>query len=128
MALLKFASLPRSTFYYYLKAMDRPDKYEEIKAVIQEIYHAHKGRYGYRRITLELHNRGYRINHKTVLKLMGQCNIKCQVRIRKYRAYKRELGKVARPIFCNVISRQINRIRNGLLTLLSSHYLEHRLL
>ncbi|AEG58419.1 Integrase catalytic region [Desulforamulus ruminis DSM 2154] len=95
MALLKFASLPRSTFYYYLKAMDRPDKYEEIKAVIQEIYHAHKGRYGYRRITLELHNRGYRINHKTVLKLMGQCNIKCQVRIRKYRAYKKKLGKVA---------------------------------
>jgi transposase InsO family protein len=95
MALLKFAGLPRSTFYYCLKKMGRPDKYAEIKAVIQEIYHAHKGRYGYRRITLELRNRGYRINHKTVLKLMGECNIKCQVRIRKYCSYKGDVGKVA---------------------------------
>jgi transposase InsO family protein len=95
MALLKFAGLPRSTFYYYLKKMGRPDKYAEIKAVIREIYHAHKGRYGYRRVTLELRNRGYGINHKTVLKLMNECNIKCQVRIRKYRSYKGEVGKIA---------------------------------
>lgn len=95
MALLKFADIPRSTFYYYLKKMNMPDKYEEIKNVIKEIYHSNKGRYGYRRITLELRNRGYRINHKTVLKLMNKCNIKCQVRIRKYHSYKGEVGKVA---------------------------------
>lgn len=63
--------------------------------MIKEIYHTNRGRYGYRRITLELRNRGYFINHKTVLKLMNQCNIKCQVRIRKYRSYKGEVGKVA---------------------------------
>lgn len=62
---------------------------------MQEIYHDNKGRYGYRRITLELRNRGYCINHKTTLKLMNQCNIKCQVRIRKYRSYKGEVGKIA---------------------------------
>jgi transposase InsO family protein len=95
MALLKFAGMPRSTFYYYLKKMNTPDKYKEIKTVIQEIYHTNKGRYGYRRITLELRNRGYCINHKTVLKLMNVCNIKCQVRIRKYRSYKGEVGRVA---------------------------------
>ena len=50
--------------------MNKPDKYKEIKAVIKQIYHENKGRYGYRRITLEMKNRGYIINHKTVLKIM----------------------------------------------------------
>jgi len=95
MALLGFAGIPRSTFYYYLKKMKKPDKYEEVKAVIKGIYHENEGRYGYRRITLELRNRGYGINHKTILRLMNQCDIKCQVRIRKYRSYKGEVGKVA---------------------------------
>ncbi len=104
MALLKFAGLPRSTFYYYLKQMNKPDKYVQVKTAIQEIYHENKGRYGYRRITLELRNRGYVINHKTVLKLMNECNIKCQVRIRKYRSYKGEVGKVA-P---NLLQRNFN--------------------
>jgi Transposase and inactivated derivatives len=104
MDLLKFAGMPRSTFYYYLKRMDRPEKYEKVKAIIKEIYHTNKGRYGYRRITLELRNRGYCINHKTVLKLMKECSIKCQVRIRKYRSYKGEIGKVA-P---NILQRDFN--------------------
>jgi putative transposase len=95
MALLEFASIPRSTFYYYLKKMKKPDKYEEVKAAIKGIYHENEGRYGYRRITLELLNRGYGINHKTVLKLMRECSIKSQVRISKYRSYKGEVGKVA---------------------------------
>ncbi|HHX18193.1 MAG TPA: transposase [Clostridium sp.] len=34
------------------------------------IYHENQGRYGYRRITMELHNRRYKINHKTVQRLM----------------------------------------------------------
>lgn len=75
--------------------MDKPDKYEEVKAAIKVIYHTNKGRYGYRRITLELRNQGYHINHKTVLKLMNECGIKCQVRIRKYRSYKGEVGNIA---------------------------------
>ena len=44
---------------------------------------------------MELHNRGYRINHKAVLRLMNEQRIKCQVRIKKYHSYKGEVGKVA---------------------------------
>lgn len=95
MALLEFAGIKRSTFYYHLKRLNKSEKYAKIKELIKTIYHENKGRYGYRRITLELRNRGYRINHKTVLKLMNICNVKCQVRIRKYRSYKGEVGKVA---------------------------------
>ena len=60
-----------------------------------QIYHEHKGRYGYRRITLELHIRGYMINHKTVQRLMKQLHLKSMVRMKKYHSYKGEVGKIA---------------------------------
>jgi hypothetical protein len=47
--------------------MTKPDRYAEAKEQIHHIFHENKGRYGYRRITMEMHNRGYLINHK-------QCN------------------------------------------------------
>ena len=58
--------MARSSFYYHQKQFDLPDKYKEIKELIKIIYHKHKGRYGYRRITDELQNRGKIINHKTL--------------------------------------------------------------
>ena len=93
--LLEIAELPRSTYYYYIKHMKDEDKYNEIRKQITDIFHENKGRYGYRRITMEMHNRGYVINHKTVLRLMNEEKIKCMVRIKKYRSYKGEVGKVA---------------------------------
>ena len=36
--------------------MNRNDKYEAAKEEIIAIYHENKGRYGYRRITMELRN------------------------------------------------------------------------
>ncbi|KAA6319427.1 hypothetical protein EZS27_030678, partial [termite gut metagenome] len=58
-------------------------------------YHLHKGRYGYRRITAEMKNLGYKINHKTVQKLMGALELRCKVRKVHYRSYKGEVGKIA---------------------------------
>lgn len=75
--------------------MLRPDKYRIEKEEITAIYHENQGRYGYRRITLEMRNRGYVINHKTVSRLMRELGLKCQVRIKRYRSYKGEIGKVA---------------------------------
>ena len=93
--LLEIAELHRSTYYYYIKHMKDEDKYSEIKKQITDIFHENKGRYGYRRITMEMHNRGYVINHKTVLRLMKEAKIKCTVRIKKYHSYKGEVGKIA---------------------------------
>ncbi|MBE5888638.1 MAG: IS3 family transposase [Lachnospiraceae bacterium] len=94
-ALLEYVGMPRSTYYYYLRKSKERDKYASIKDEINSIYHENQGRYGYRRITMELRNRGYRINHKTVQRLMTVLKLKCMVRIKKYRSYKGEIGKVA---------------------------------
>ena len=71
------------------------DKYKAGKEKITTIYHENKGRYGYRRITAELRNRGFRINHKTVQRLMKLLGLVCRVRVKKYRSYKGEVGKIA---------------------------------
>ena len=75
--------------------MNGKDKYEDAKAEITAIYHENKGRYGYRRITMELHNRRILLNHKTVQRLMKELGLVCRVRMKKYKSYKGEVGKIA---------------------------------
>ncbi len=88
--------MPRSTFYYHLKNLNKLDKYKEIKDEILSIFHENKGRYGYRRITLELKNRRYKINHKTVARLMRVMGLKSiQKSKRRYSSYQGEVGKIA---------------------------------
>ena len=106
--LLETAYLARSTYYYQLKQLDGHDKDKEIKGEIQEIYYEHKGNYGYRRITLELRNRGFVVNHKKVQRLMKILGLSAQIRRkRKYSSYQGEVGKKAD----NLIQRQFEASR-----------------
>ena len=93
--MLLAAQLPRATYYYHVKRMKSENKYAEVEEQITNIFYENRGRYGYRRITMELRNRGYCINHKTVQRLMKKLNLVCKVRMKKYRSYKGEVGKIA---------------------------------
>ena len=93
--LIEVSDLPRSTYYYYTKHRNDEDKDFEIKEQIMSIHLENKGRYGYRRITQELRNRGLVVNHKKVQRLMKGLGIECKVRMKKYRSYKGEEGKIA---------------------------------
>jgi putative transposase len=100
--LLKMAGLARSTFYYQQQRLQMADRHADLKLKIFEIFHQHKGRYGYRRITAALRRSGTCVNHKTIQRLMGLMQIKSLVRAKKYRSYKGNVGLVA-P---NVLKRQ----------------------
>ncbi|VPF01880.1 integrase core domain-containing protein [Streptococcus pneumoniae] len=94
--LLETARLARSTYYYQLKQLDGIDKDKEIKTEIQGIDNEHKGNYGYRRIHLELRNRGFVVNHKKVQRLMKVLNLQAKMRKkRKYSSHKGDVGKKA---------------------------------
>ena len=94
--LLEFSGLARSTYYYHLKQLNKLDKNKVLKAKIKMIYDEHKGNYGYRRITLELRNQGFLVNHKKVQRLMKRLNLTARIRRkRKYSSYKGEVGKKA---------------------------------
>ena len=100
---LETAGLARSTYYYQLKQLDGFDKDKELKAEIQSIYCEHKGNYGYRRMTLELRNRGFMVNHKKVQRLMKVLGLSARIRRkRKYYSYQGEVGMKAE----NLIQRQ----------------------
>ena len=93
--LLNQTNMARSSYYYHEKRIQLTDKYQSVKELIKQIYHHHKGRFGYRRITLKINQKGILINHKTVLKLMKILGLKSVIRIKKYKSYKGELGKIA---------------------------------
>ncbi|PWA13411.1 IS3 family transposase [Pueribacillus theae] len=97
-ALLKLAEIPRSTYYYWVKNMGKPDPDAQLKKIIQSIYDEHEGRLGYRRIRDELRNRKLKINHKKVQRIMKELGLKCLVRMKKYRSYKGTVGKIASNI------------------------------
>ncbi|WP_247932455.1 IS3 family transposase [Streptococcus mitis] len=101
--LLKIIKLARSTYYYQLKQLNKSDKNHDIKDEIQAIFTEHKGNYGYRRMTLELRNRGFVVNHKKVQRLMKILGLSARIRRkRKYSSYQGEIGKKAD----NLIQRQ----------------------
>lgn len=87
--------MARSVFYYHLKRLEADDMYADEKESIKQIFHEHKGRYGYRRVTAEMHNRGFMLNHKTIQRLMGDLGLKCKIRRVRYRSYRGEVGKIA---------------------------------
>ena len=87
--------MARSVFYYHVRRLNDSDGYDDLRHRIGEIYALHNGRYGYRRITAQLHNEGCDVNHKTVQKLMAQMHLKAKRRKQHYHSYKGEIGKIA---------------------------------
>ena len=93
--LLPIAHLPRSTYYYHVQHPSDPQKHGPERVEIRQICEEHKGRYGYRRVTLALRQGGYSTNHKLVMKLMREEHLTCLLRPKKYRSYRGEIGRVA---------------------------------
>ena len=94
--LLKIAGISKSVYYYYINKKDIDEKNKDIIEKIKEIYYANKGRYGYRRVTLELKNQGLNVNHKKVQRLMKKLNLQSIIcKKRKYSSYKGQIGKIA---------------------------------
>ncbi|WPB54454.1 IS3 family transposase [Mycoplasmopsis verecunda] len=94
---MQVASIPKSTYEYQVNAIHKmEEKLKELYAVMNEIFTNSNQTYGYRRMQIELKNRGYFFNRKKVRKLMKRCVFKVEQKSkRKYSSYKGEIGKVA---------------------------------
>lgn len=93
--MLKAASLPRATYYFELNKPDKDVKNKETMDLIRDIFHENKQRYGFKRMTAELRNRGYLINHKKVLRLMAKLGLRAVKKKQKYHSYVGEVGHIA---------------------------------
>jgi putative transposase len=97
-ALLAVVGLPASTYYYHRARAraSKEDKYATSRTLIKEIFDEARGRYGHRRVRIELEKRhSIRMSGKTVLREMIRSGCICRIRRRKYQSYKGEAGKTA---------------------------------
>jgi putative transposase len=68
----RLAAVSRAGFYRFLQQRHPGEEDMEVRNAIQQIVLEHRRRYGYRRVTVELHRRGMAVNHKRVLRLMRE--------------------------------------------------------
>lgn len=101
--MLKFFKIAKSSYFYTIKTFLYEDTDKPLKDLITTIYNENKGRYGYRRVTLELRNKGYIINHKKVKRLMKVLNLFGVQPKAKYKSYKGEIGKTCKNLLLDKI-------------------------
>ncbi len=73
--LCQLVPVSRRGFYRSLKEQRPAEEEMEVRSAIQQIALEHRRRYGYRRITAELHRRGMQVNHKRVVRIMREDNL-----------------------------------------------------
>ena len=88
--------MAKSTYYFEVNKVDVvAERNLEIATEITNVFTENKGRYGVRRVYQELVNRGIKINHKRVQRIMNAAGLKGKRPKEKYHSYKGEVGKVA---------------------------------
>ena len=79
----RVAGVSRASFYRDWEQREPKAEAMELRARIQQIAIAHRRCYGYRRLTRDLKDQGWRVNHKRVARMMAEDNL-LAVRRRKY--------------------------------------------
>ena len=96
--MLEKLDLKRSTYYYHL-SHPRTDRYADVRPLVREAFSRTANGMGYRQVALALRNeQGLRISGKTVLRLMREEGLFCEIRRRKYSSYRGEQGEAARNV------------------------------
>jgi putative transposase len=96
---LQVVDLPRSVYFYWVQKVEQENPNQETEDLIRSIFDENEGNYGYRRIDLELRNRGYVVNHKKISRIMRKLGIQCMKyfhKSRTYRSYKGKVGTIAK--------------------------------
>jgi transposase InsO family protein len=76
-SMCRLGQVSRAGFYRHWQEHEPRAEETELRARMQEIVLANRRNYGYRRVTEELRNQGWAVNHKRVLRLMQEDNLLC---------------------------------------------------
>ncbi|WP_231070406.1 IS3 family transposase [Streptococcus parauberis] len=103
--LLKAINIAKSTYYFEISKVDTIAlRNKELLKEINSIFKLNKRRYGVRRVYQELINRGYKVNHKRVQRLMHEAGLMGKRPKEKYHSYKGKVDKIAD----NIVARNFN--------------------
>ena len=99
----------RNDYYGWKAHSDKDWKYDEMNQIIA-VFYEHKARYGYRRMTLALLKEGFKVNHKTVQRLMNKMGIAGVAPRAKYKSYKGDInGTVKNLLLDKVVNEKKNQ-------------------
>ena len=76
-SMCRLGQVSRAGFYRHWKVQEPRVEQTELRARMHQIVLAHRRNYGYRRVTEELRNQGWTVNHKRVARLMAEDNLLC---------------------------------------------------
>jgi putative transposase len=79
----QLAGVSRASYYRHWEEKTPDEAEMTVRAAIQEVALAHRRRYGYRRVSVDLLRRGIAVNHKRVLRIMREDNL-LAIRYRQY--------------------------------------------
>ena len=103
--LLRKMKLPRSSYYYQMKALAIEDIHKHMRREVDRIFLENKARYGYRRIHAELKKIGIKVSEKVVRRVMKEDGLEVKIRkTKKYSSYKGEIS----PIVPNEVQRNFH--------------------
>ena len=103
--LLRKMKLPRSSYYYQMKALAIEDIHKYMRREVDRIFLENKARYGYRRIHAELKKIGIKVSEKVVRRVMKEDGLEVKIRkTKKYSSYKGEIS----PVVPNEVQRNFH--------------------
>jgi putative transposase len=100
-SMCRLGRVSRAGFYRHWQERAPEDEETELRAQMQRSWW-HRRNYGYRRVTRELHNQGWTVNHKRVARLMAEDNLLC---IRRRRFVLTTDSKHDLRVYVNLASR-----------------------
>jgi putative transposase len=98
----RLAGVSRAGFYRGLEASYGVQQDMELRSEMQRIAVDHRRRYGYRRMGVELQQRGFYVNHKRVLRLMREDNL---LALRRRKFVRTTESQHCLPIHLNLAGR-----------------------
>ena len=103
--LLKSLNISKSSYFYEHRALNKEDKYLEVRNIIKEIFIENRNVFGYRRIYLELKKRNITLSEKVIIRLMKQDGLIVFVpKMKKYSSYEGEIT----PAVKNLLKRNFH--------------------
>jgi len=103
--LLEQLQVPRSSYFYHRARLRSPQKYDQVRSAIADLFEANKSRYGYRRIRAALQRTGRSVSEKVIRRIMAEEGLTVvSIRRRAYCSYKGEIS----PAVDNVVDRDFH--------------------
>lgn len=103
--LLSVFHMAKSSYCYQAVAIKTPDKYAEVRKIIQKSFDDSNASYGYRRIKLDVNDADITLSEKVIRRLMKEENLVVKsVKKKRYNSY---MGEVS-PAVENIIKRDFH--------------------